>query len=76
MVDFLKFMNEAQKYAPESSTNNDFFRREKGMWMQFGYTWRNTDQNNAKDGPMVIGIDVGVASIQTLKEGDPSWVHT
>lgn len=72
MAEFLKFMNEAQKLAPESSENNDFFKRDKGMWLQFGYGWK-ANLKDAKDKPMVIGEDVGVAPIPTLNEGDPHY---
>jgi multiple sugar transport system substrate-binding protein len=72
MAEFLNFMKEAQKYAPQSSKDNDFFKRDKGMWLQFGYGWM-ANLATAKDKPMEIGKDVGIAPIPVQKEGDTSW---
>lgn len=72
MTEFYTFMDQAQEYAPESMDGNDFFSRRVGMWLQFGYGWMaNLDE--AKDQPMVIGEDVGVAPIPTVNKGDTSW---
>nr|AYQ75768.1 extracellular solute-binding protein [Cohnella candidum] len=72
MVEFLKFMKQAQSYAPMSSKDNDFFKRDKGMWLQFGYGWM-ANLKQAKDKPMEIGKDVGLAPIPVRKEGDTHW---
>ncbi|MDQ0338666.1 multiple sugar transport system substrate-binding protein [Caldalkalibacillus uzonensis] len=71
-ADFLTFMRQAQEYAPEQMENNDFFSRNVGMWLQFGYGWK-ANLAEAKDGPMVIGEDVGVAPIPVRQKGDTHW---
>jgi len=50
----------------------NFFNRNVGMWLQYGYGWK-TNLKTAKDTPMEIGKDVGVAPIPVPKEGDTHW---
>jgi multiple sugar transport system substrate-binding protein len=71
MADFLAFAKEAQKYAPPTM-KEPFFNRNIGMWIQFGYGWK-ANFKEAKDGPMEIGKDVGVAPIPTREPGKTHW---
>jgi multiple sugar transport system substrate-binding protein len=71
MADFFQFCRQAQQYAPPTM-KKDFFNRNVGMWLQFGYGWEN-NLLQAKDTPMVIGKDVGVAPIPVPKAGMKSW---
>lgn len=71
MADFFKFARKAQQYAPPNMKKN-FFNRNVGMWLQFGYGWENNLQQ-AKGKPMVIGKDVGIAPVPVPKAGDQSW---
>lgn len=68
MDDFFKFVQEAQKYAPPTMEKN-FFARNVGMWLQFGYGWK-ANLKQASGTPMEIGKDVGVAPIPVPKDGD------
>lgn len=71
MGEFFQFMRKAQEYAPPNMEKN-FFSRNIGMWLQFGYGWKaNLDE--AAGEPMEIGKDVGVAPIPVPKEGDTHW---
>lgn len=70
LAEFLKFAQDAQQYAPPTMEKN-FFARNVGMWLQFGYGWKG-NLKQAKDQPMEIGKDVGVAAIPTLNAGDKS----
>ncbi|WP_041607908.1 extracellular solute-binding protein [Halobacteroides halobius] len=71
MDKFYEFAREAQQYAPPTMKTN-FFSRNIGMWLQFGYGWMaNLDE--AKGEPMKIGEDVGVAPIPVLEKGDTHW---
>lgn len=72
LKEFYEFMDKAQKYAPENMDGNDFFSRRVGMWLQFGYGWK-ANLNEAKDKPMVIGEDVGVAPIPVPEEGQTHY---
>jgi multiple sugar transport system substrate-binding protein len=72
MKEFLDFMKQAQKYAPENMKGNEFFSRNVGMWLQFGYGWK-VNLKEAKGKPMVIGQDVGVAPIPTDAPGKTHW---
>lgn len=69
MTEFLTFLKEAQQYAPPTMEKN-FFHRNVGMWLQFGYGWKN-NLKEAKDTPMEIGVDVAIAPLPT--NGDTSW---
>lgn len=71
LADFYNFASEAQKYAPPTMEKN-FFARNVGMWLQFGYGWES-NLAQAKDKPMVIGDDVGVAPLPTVNAGDTSY---
>ncbi|WP_105614868.1 extracellular solute-binding protein [Vallitalea okinawensis] len=71
MVEFFDFIRSAQELAPPTMENN-FFARNVGMWLQFGYGWK-ANLKEAQGEPMVIGEDVGVAPIPTPKEGDTHW---
>lgn len=72
LVDFYTFMKKAQQFAPEKMDKNEFFKRNVGMWLQFGYGWK-ANLKEAKDKPMVIGEDVGAAPIPVVKEGQTPW---
>ena len=72
LVDFYSFMNKAQDFAPENMEGNEFFSRNVGMWLQFGYGWK-ANLKEAKDNAMVIGEDVDVAPIPVVNEGDTHW---
>lgn len=69
--EFLSFMKEAQKYAPKTMEQN-FFSRNIGMWLQFGYGWKG-NLKNAKGSPMIIGKDVGIAVIPVREERMTSY---
>jgi multiple sugar transport system substrate-binding protein len=71
MKEFFEFAKKAQQFAPPTMEKN-FFTRSIGMWLQFGYGWK-TNLAEAKDQPMEIGVDVGVAPMPVRKEGDISW---
>lgn len=74
-AEFLEFLKEAQQYAPESMHSDGsvgFFKRNIGMWLQFGYGWK-ANLESAEGEPMVIGEDIGIAPVPTVKEGDTSW---
>jgi multiple sugar transport system substrate-binding protein len=75
MDEFFRFAREAQKYAPKTmdpEKQQDFFSRNTGMWIQYGYGWK-TNLEQAKGKPMKIGKDVSVAPLPTLKKGQTSW---
>lgn len=72
LVEFYEFMNKAQTFAPSSMEGNEFFSRNVGMWLQFGYGWK-ANLKEAKDQEMVIGEDVGIAPIPVLNAGDTNW---
>lgn len=69
--EFFKFVQEAQKYAPANMEKN-FFARNVGMWLQFGYGWK-ANLKQAAGEPMEIGKDVGIAPIPVLNAGDKSY---
>lgn len=69
--DFFSFTQEAQQYAPPTMEKN-FFSRDFGMWLQYGYSWE-PNLREAADTPMVIGEDVGVAPVPVPQEGDTSY---
>jgi multiple sugar transport system substrate-binding protein len=68
---FFTFAKAAQQYAPPTMEKN-FFGRNIGMWLQYGYSWEPNLQS-AADEPMVIGQDVGVAPVPVPAEGDTSF---
>ena len=68
---FFEFTQAAQQFAPPTMEKN-FFSRDIGMWLQYGYSWEPNLQE-AVDGPMVIGEDVGVAPVPVPEEGDTSY---
>jgi multiple sugar transport system substrate-binding protein len=71
MAEFFNFVKEAQQYAPPTMEKN-FFGRNVGMWMQYGYSWE-PNLKSALNEPMVIGEDVGIASVPVPAAGDPSF---
>lgn len=71
LVEFFKFVKEAQKYAPPNMEKN-FFSRNIGMWLQFGYGWK-ANLKQAAERPMEIGKDVGVAPVPVLKSGQKAF---
>lgn len=71
MMEFFEFMKAVQETAPPTMEKN-FFSRNVGMWLQYGYGWKN-NLNEAAGQPMVIGEDVGVAPIPVSNEGDTHW---
>lgn len=68
---FFEFTQAAQQYAPPTMEKN-FFGRNIGMWLQYGYSWE-PNLESAADTPMVIGEDVGVAPVPVPTEGDTSF---
>lgn len=68
---FFEFVKAAQQYAPPTMEKN-FFGRNIGMWLQYGYSWEPNLQSAAGQ-PMVIGEDVGVAPVPVPEEGDTSF---
>ena len=71
MSEFFTFNKQAQAYAPPTMETN-FFSRQIGMWPQYGYSWEPNLQEAAGQ-PMVIGEDVGIASVPVPSEGDTSY---
>lgn len=71
MKEFLQFAREAQAFAPKTM-EQDFFNRNIGMWIQYGYGWK-TNLKEAKGEPMEIGKDVGVAPLPTPTKGATPW---
>lgn len=71
MKDFFGFVKDAQQYAPPTMEKN-FFGRNVGMWMQYGYSWE-PNLKSALEKPMVIGDDVGIAPVPVPAAGDPSF---
>lgn len=71
MAGFLEFMANVQETAPPTMEMN-FFSRNIGMWLQYGYGWKN-NLKEAAGQPMVIGEDVGVAPIPTLTADGKHW---
>ena len=71
LADFFAFVQNAQQYAPPTMEKN-FFSRDIGMWLQYGYSWE-PNLKEADGNPMVIGEDVGVASVPVPTEGDTSY---
>lgn len=69
--EFFKFIKEAQTYAPANMEKN-FFARNVGMWLQYGYGWK-ANLKQAAGQPMEIGKDVGVAPLPVLKAGDKAY---
>ncbi len=69
--DFFQFVQQAQQFAPPTMEKN-FFSRDIGMWLQYGYSWQ-PNLNEAADTPMVIGEDVGIAPVPVQNEGDTSY---
>ncbi|MCB9438499.1 MAG: extracellular solute-binding protein [Anaerolineales bacterium] len=68
---FFEFTRAAQLHAPATMEKN-FFGRNIGMWLQYGYSWQPNLLSAAGD-PMVIGEDVGVAPVPVPNEGDTSF---
>lgn len=68
---FFEFAKAAQQYAPPTMEKN-FFGRNIGMWLQYGYSWEPNLLTAAGE-PMVIGEDVGVAPVPVPEEGDTSF---
>ncbi|AQM66722.1 putative arabinose-binding protein precursor [Vibrio campbellii] len=68
---FFETMAKAQQFAPLTMEKN-FFSRTIGMWPQFGFGWK-ANLTEAAGKPMVVGEDVGLAPIPTLKEGGKSY---
>ena len=68
---FFEFVQAAQQYAPPTMERN-FFGRNIGMWLQYGYSWE-PNLESAAGQPMVIGEDVGVAPVPVPAEGDTSY---
>jgi multiple sugar transport system substrate-binding protein len=71
MEAFFEFVSQAQQYAPPTMEEN-FFSRNIGMWLQYGYSWEPNLETAASQ-PMVIGEDVGVAPVPVPNEGDPAF---
>ena len=71
MTGFFEFTQRAQQFAPPTMEKN-FFSRNIGMWLQYGYSWEPNLQT-AAERPMVIGEDVGVAPVPVPNEGDTSY---
>jgi multiple sugar transport system substrate-binding protein len=71
MEAFFEFVTQAQQYAPPTMEEN-FFSRNIGMWLQYGYSWE-PNLETAADQPMVIGEDAGVAPVPVPNEGDPAF---
>jgi len=71
LAEFFEFAKAAQQYAPPTMEKN-FFGRNIGMWLQYGYSWEPNLQSAAGE-PMVIGEDVGVAPVPVPNEGDTSF---
>jgi len=71
LADFFRFTKDAQQYAPPTMEKN-FFGRNVGMWMQYGYSWEPNLQS-AAGSPMVIGEDVAVAPVPVPAEGNTSF---
>ncbi|MCC6805115.1 MAG: extracellular solute-binding protein [Anaerolineae bacterium] len=69
--DFFQFVQAAQQFAPPTMEKN-FFSRDIGMWLQYGYSWE-PNLKEADGSPMVIGDDVGVAPVPVPAEGDTSY---
>ncbi len=73
MADFMQFLVDAQKFAPPTmDDDNSFFKRNVGMWLQFGYGWK-ANMKGAADHEMEIGKDIGIAPIPVLNEGDTPY---
>ncbi|MBI5960767.1 MAG: extracellular solute-binding protein [Chloroflexi bacterium] len=68
---FFEFVKTAQQYAPPTMEKN-FFGRNIGMWLQYGYSWEPNLLSAAGE-PMVIGEDVGVAPVPVPAAGDTSF---
>lgn len=68
---FFQFVQAAQQFAPPTMEKN-FFSRDIGMWLQYGYSWE-PNLKEADGSPMVIGEDVGVAPVPVPAEGDTSY---
>ncbi len=71
LAEFFTFVQAAQQYAPPTMEKN-FFGRNIGMWLQYGYSWEPNLQS-AAGSPMVIGEDVAVAPVPVPAEGDTSY---
>jgi multiple sugar transport system substrate-binding protein len=68
---FFTFATQAQQYAPPTMEKN-FFSRSIGMWPQYGYSWE-PNLKTAKDSPMAIGVDVGIAPVPVPEAGQTSY---
>ncbi|MEL7674860.1 MAG: extracellular solute-binding protein [Chloroflexota bacterium] len=68
---FFEFAHAAQQFAPPNMEKN-FFGRNIGMWLQYGYSWEPNLESAAGE-PMVIGEDVGVAPVPVPEEGDTAF---
>jgi multiple sugar transport system substrate-binding protein len=71
MQAFFEFTSQAQQHAPLTMEEN-FFSRNIGMWLQYGYSWEPNLETAAEE-PMVIGEDVGVAPVPVPNAGDPAF---
>lgn len=71
MGEFFKFLQQVQDTAPPTMEKN-FFSRNIGMWLQYGYGWKN-NLKEAAGQPMVIGEDVGLAPIPTMTKDGKHW---
>lgn len=71
LADFFTFAKKAQQYAPPTMAK-DFFSRDIGMWLQYGYSWEPNLKTAAKQ-PMVIGQDIGVAPVPVPEAGQTSY---
>lgn len=68
---FFEFTHAAQQFAPPTMEKN-FFGRNIGMWLQYGYSWEPNLESAAGE-PMVIGEDVGVAPVPVPEEGETAF---
>ena len=68
---FFDFTTQAQQYAPPTMEKN-FFSRSIGMWPQYGYSWE-PNLKDAKDTPMTMGEDVGIAPVPVPEAGQTSY---
>lgn len=73
MKEFMEFLKTAQSYGPPTTNDiNSFFKRNVGMWLQFGYGWK-ANLKGAADRPMEVGQDIGIAPIPVVAEGDTAY---
>lgn len=73
LKEFMEFLKAAQQYGPPTMNDtNSFFKRNVGMWLQFGYGWK-ANMAGAADYPMEIGKDIGIAPIPVVAAGDTAY---